>query len=274
MSDLDIGSVPLSPGPAPGPAATEDDLGVEKPLKLSTRAKLAKVDDDRVMTNPNGLEYIVKNYPKVTRVMKKRDAKLARRLASDAYRLASGSLRRRLKYENEADNLSTVLQFYQLWCHELFPKANFKDCIKLIRAYGHKSAQIKFYRRDLLDQVLTKLKEEKGIIDHTAPDGDMNKVVSDSELNAIAKPLATHSVPVDEDDDDDWSFMATKRNKHSLFIDDDDDDQLYRVPPASASGQPHPEYNLDDFSDSELAQAQSRPDEADLEMDLMREMEM
>ena len=60
--------------------------------------------------------------------------------------------------------MSSVLQFYQLWCHGLFPKATFKDCIHLIRALGARSPQLRLYRRELIAAELHKLKVAKGII--------------------------------------------------------------------------------------------------------------
>lgn len=111
-----------------------DLLGLDQPLKLVSRAKIAKIDDERMLTNPNGIKYIAKNYSKVNRIIKKNDLKLSQKIAKSSN--LTSSAQRRLKYENEYNNLSSILQFYQLWCHGLFPKANFKDCLKLIRVYG------------------------------------------------------------------------------------------------------------------------------------------
>lgn len=101
---------------------------------------------------------------------------------------------------------------------------------------------MKLYRRELLDQQILKLKQEKGIIDENPLDNLDMEMSMDSGIG-LAEPLASvqqiSSTAVeqngnnggdDDDDEDDWSFMnRSTRSKNSLFIDDDDDD-LYTTP--------------------------------------------
>ena len=213
----------------------DDILGMDESIKLKTRAKVAKIDDERMFSRANGLEHIVKNYPKVLRVMKKNDDKLKRKLESTT----GSSMRKRAKCQNEYENLGAILQFYQLWCHGLFPKSNFKECIRMVRVYGGKSPRMRLYRRELLDQQINKLREEKGIaiVATNAPVESSDQVfveegqsdVYAAESTSIAQPLATGVTVEDDDDDDDWSFMKRGNPKNALFI-DEDDDELYDTP--------------------------------------------
>lgn len=278
---------------------SNDLLGLDKPIKLTTRAKVAKIDDDRMLSKPTGIQYIVKNFDKMNRVIKKKDAAFSKELAKEKYKRASSKTIRRLKHEHEFDNFTFILHYYWFWLNTVFPKANFKDCIKLLRVYGSKSNHMKLYRRGLLDQELLKLREEKGIVDNV---GDLE------EDAGIAEPLATfeqgHSSvdngdesgkttnTVDnDDDDDDWSFMirSATKSKNNLFIDDDDedDDDLYRVTSAgnkpdktqTTLAEPEDYPDMNDFSDTDVfsnphgtANVNANDESDDLEMDLMRDM--
>ena len=55
---------------APQENGEEDILGLDKPIKLRTRAKIARMDNARIFS-PNGLPYIVKNHGKLIRTIQK-----------------------------------------------------------------------------------------------------------------------------------------------------------------------------------------------------------
>lgn len=306
MDEHDLISASPVPANEPNQNDSADLLGLDKPIKLTTRAKVAKIDDDRILSKPTGIQYIVKNFAKMNRVMKKKDAILAKELSKEKYKRASSKTIRKLKRDHEFENFTFILHYYWFWLNAVFPKANFKDCIKLLRVYGAKSNHMKLYRRELLDQELLKLRQEKGIVDNIGDDIE--------ESLGIAQPLASvdQSFPGTEnenestsnnnnnnedEDDDDWSFMnrSATRPKNNLFIDDDedDDDDLYRVTNVgknplsteSTLAQADSFPDLDEFSDTDVfsnpttnAVQGSNDNENengdDFEMDLMREMDL
>ncbi|CAH2350541.1 putative chromosome segregation in meiosis protein 3 [[Candida] railenensis] len=306
MDEHEYTSASPVPTNEPNQNDSADLLGLDKPIKLTTRAKVAKIDDDRILSKPTGIQYVVKNFNKMNRVMKKKDAALAKELSKEKYKRASTKTIRKLKHDHEFENFTFILHYYWFWLNTVFPKANFKDCIKLLRVYGAKSNHMKLYRRELLDQELLKLRQEKGIVDNIGDDIE--------ESLGIAQPLASvdQSFPGvenenessannnnnnnEDEDDDDWSFMirSATRPKNSLFIDDDeDDDELYRVTnvaknPLStqlSSAQVDGFPDLDEFSDSDVfsnpvsntAQHLNENENEngdDFEMDLMREMDL
>lgn len=214
-----------------GQNEADDVLGLDQQIKLVKRVKVARLDNQRIFNPQTGLDYIVKHHIGVTNTIKKNDKKFQKRYAGDQ-RISKAA-----KYDHEYDNLSTVLQFYQLWCHGIFPKANFKDCIQLLRKLGSKSPQLRLYRRELIEKELEKLKIEKGIVvDNDAePVIDSNDIVVDDALEPVA-PTNQPSTEPEPEIDDDWSFMNIPKRGNGLFIghdDDDDEDNLYTTPSTS-----------------------------------------
>lgn len=193
------------------PQGNDDILGLDKPIKLTTRAKIAKVDNDRIFNDQKGLPNLNKNYQKVVRTIRKKDKEFQR--VSKPSKSA--------KYQHEYDNLESVLQFYQIWCHNLFPKARFKDCIQLLRRLGRTSPQLKLYRRELVELELNKIRVEKGIIDDNQLSDD------DIYTTAAEVPIVANENEDDEDEEDDWSFMNVRpkhKRSNGLFVDDDEDE--------------------------------------------------
>lgn len=99
-----------------------DVLGVDEEVVVKKRRIMAKLDDDRLI-NPNmGIPYL--------------------------QRKVSSNLLPRLKKRKgeELQDLSTILQFYQLWAHKLYPKANFGDFIQIARTAG-KTSRMRMFRQ-------------------------------------------------------------------------------------------------------------------------------
>lgn len=212
---------------------TEDVLGLDQPIKLVKRVKVARLDNQRIFNPVTGLDYILKHHTGVLNTIKRNDKKFQKRYGGSNQKIS-----KQVKYDHEYDNLSTILQFYQLWCHGLFPKANFKDCIHLLRKLGSKSPQLRLYRRELIERELEKLKIQKGIIVQNTIDKDPPIVDSNSNEN-LGDPEqavpATTTQPSAEPDLDDWSFMNVPKRSNGLFIgeDDEEDDNLYTAPSQS-----------------------------------------
>lgn len=216
---------------ANGEKDSDDLLGLDQNIKLTSRSKIAKIDNERIFNKQKGLNYIIQNHTKLKRIFHKNDKALQKKLLSNKSSLSSKAVRQ-MKYENEYNNLSSILQFYQLWCHGLFPKAKFKDCIQLIRAFGAKSSQLKIYRRELIEKELRELKESKGIIDKTERPAE--SIDDQEQLDQLQGNTHPQEIP-QSNDDDDWSFMNTNES-NGLFVGDDD---LYHTPSNLVSAETH-----------------------------------
>lgn len=215
---------------------SEDILGLDQTLKLSTRAKVPRLDNERILDKRTGVAYLIANHSKVTRTLDRNDKHFQKKYAGK-------KIPKSAKFEHEYENLASVLQFYQLWCHGLFPKAKFKDCIHLLRALGGKPGQLKLYRRELIDIELEKVKEAAGVYGGREDAAEFVGEETAGEGTSEVAEATIGNVPGDDSDEDDWSFMHRPRilKNNGLFVGDDDDD-LYLVPAIPVA--PSPEQNI------------------------------
>lgn len=232
----------------------DDDLGIDQTIKLKKTFTRAKIEDDRLLNRPNGIPYIIKNHQKVSRIMKRNDKFLAKNLSKDPK--MSSSRKKVLKYENAYKNLESVLEFYQLWCHGLFPKAKFKDCVHLVRAFGAKPGPLKIYRQGLIKTALDNYKREHGIIVESSDPVPKNSdiYVDNDQENSNEEEL--YGNPTNNDlSDHEFDFM-----NGGLFVRDEDEEPV--LPAAKVSVDKAPELE-DSFSD-ELEQALHKDSEQDI----------
>ncbi|KAF5098695.1 hypothetical protein D0Z00_001948 [Geotrichum galactomycetum] len=139
--------------------ADADVLGIDEEVVVKKRRTMAKLDDDRLI-NPNmGIPYLQR-------------------------KVVSGLMPRLKKRKGEElRDLSTILQFYQLWAHKLYPKANFGDFIQIARTAG-KTPRMRMFRQGWIsDEKAKKL----GI------DAVQGEDKGDAE-NDSAKPAANDTV--------------------------------------------------------------------------------
>ncbi|CCG84056.1 protein of unknown function [Taphrina deformans PYCC 5710] len=107
------------------PAVEPFDLGLDDEVVVKRRAPQAKLDDERLL-GPLGI-------PKI------RD-----------------DLRKRIRFRgkgHELQDLGKFIEMYQFWAHDLFPKAKFRDALKMISKVG-KTKKMKAQRRQIIDDIL------------------------------------------------------------------------------------------------------------------------
>lgn len=247
--------------------AEEDALGLDQTIKIHKSHKIAKIDNDRLLNKPTGLKYIIKNHPKLIKNLKNRDSRFNKKIQKTKF---SSSQLKNMKLQQSYDNLELVLHFYQLWCHSLFPKANFKDCIQLLRNFGSgpNAASLKIYRKGLIEKEINDYKRANGIIVHSNEKSDnqdlfdhINKQIDDDD-ELYADPKESNN----NDDEDDWSFMNVKSN--DLFVGNDypsDDEQIINTDEALNKNN-NASNDQDDFSDDEdiLEALKSKNTQSDL----------
>lgn len=96
------------------------DPTVTAPLKR--RRPQVKLTSERLL-GEKGLPYLMRNGPKRVRISSSR--------------------------RNAHDNLSHIIQFYQLWAHDVYPKAKFNDFIRLCHSLGKSDKLLREYRTNL-----------------------------------------------------------------------------------------------------------------------------
>jgi hypothetical protein len=102
--------------------ADADVLGIDEEVVVKKRRTMAKLDDDRLINPTMGIPYLQR-------------------------KVVSGLMPRLKKRKGEElRDLSTILQFYQLWAHKLYPKANFGDFIQIARTAG-KTPRMRMFRQ-------------------------------------------------------------------------------------------------------------------------------
>lgn len=167
-------------------------LGAAEEVVVRTRRKIAKLDDTKLL-GPQGIP------------------KLKQKVIP------------RLKFKgkgHERRDLAKILGAYQIWAHELFPKANFADFIAICKKAGA-SRSLKVHRRQWVDD------ERYGVYRWAQGDGtgepDRNEATGSAEPPELAKTNQSVTAPTRTSEPD------------GLFVDDDDD--LYEAPsrPANTS---------------------------------------
>lgn len=150
------------------------------------------------MVSKKGLPYILENGPKYAKISKRK---------------------------KPYDNLCHFLQFYQLWGHELFPKARFKDFITLCKNLGKSDKDLKLYRMNVM-------KKELGIssIDDEMDDyieehlDDSNNIIVSKGLHEdeVNPSLYVNQSITQKDGDNNDDTLDTTLRKKKLFVEDDE----------------------------------------------------
>ncbi|KAI5969458.1 CSM3 [Candida margitis] len=237
-------------------------LGIDEPLKLKTRKKIAKIDDERLLHNPRGLPYLLKNQRRLLRIIEKNDKEFYKQEKEKLAVQPNYKPSPQLKHDHEYNNLVSILQFYQLWCHGMFPKANFKDCAYLVRSLGHKSSQLRLYRRELIEKEIYKLKVERGIIDENEVSRASEEAHTEDNTNSqmegdnITELRPTAITANDDDDDTGWDFMRIGATSDSTR--QDSNGEPNRTETIGTTNDPA-EDGWDDLEDDEVAAFFGKP---------------
>lgn len=136
-------------------------------------------------------------------------------------------IRSRLNHGDDYKNLTNLLNFYQLWGHSIYPKANFKDFLEMTMKIGAKSRYVKDMREKWINEEMFGEDLERvgylpggtdGVVD--ANEGAGEEIMDDAR---------------NEEDDDD--ITVRRRQANVLFVaEDESDDDLYSVPNKSVGG--------------------------------------
>lgn len=165
---------------------TVADPTVTAPLKR--RRPQVKLTAERLI-GEKGLPYVMKNAPKRVRISKRRNAH---------------------------DNLSHIVQFYQLWAHELFPKARFNDFIKLCQSLGKNDKLLREYRKNLYREELLggSERQEETILQDTVAEEHLQR--QESIPQDIATQAPQEAQRELEELEDDIYTVSTRANAAEL----------------------------------------------------------
>ncbi|KAL2832372.1 replication fork protection component Swi3-domain-containing protein [Aspergillus cavernicola] len=187
-------------------------LGLDEEVKVSKkRQPVAKLDENRLLTQAG--------IPKLRR-----------------------SARRNLKFKgkgHEFSDLARLLNFYQLWLDDLFPKAKFADGLAMIERLGH-SKRLQTMRRAWIDEEKPKSADDEPSDHPQASLNNNSTMEKDTEMtdsrHLISNIAPANMTVVDQsrtqlpprDDLDEGLFIPDDINKQGTTNDDgaplDDDD--------------------------------------------------
>ncbi|KAJ5128445.1 hypothetical protein N7448_002164 [Penicillium atrosanguineum] len=220
-------------------------LGLDEEVKVTKkRQPVAKLDEGRLLSQPG--------IPKLRRTAKQK-----------------------LRFKgkgHEFSDAARLLNFYQLWLDDLFPRAKFADGLTMIEKLGH-SKRIQTMRREWIEEEKPKLFDDHDLSRHISDTLDLPTRLSSDQIGAAA------TAPNESASSEPWKNASAAADPE-LFIpdperetrplashpepDDDDLEDLLREQDQAMSGMP----------ESTSRPANNNPDDFNAEYEAMNEMGM
>ncbi|KAG0662445.1 chromosome segregation in meiosis- protein [Maudiozyma exigua] len=185
-------------------------------IAVKTRRPQVKLTTERLLSC-GGLPYVMKNAPKSIKISSRRNAQ---------------------------QNLSGIVQFYQLWAHELFPKAKFRDFIKLCETLGKTDKTLREYRSNLYRAEMgidpTGIPEDEEqfetqpIANDTEIGAESNQDLGNGDATTTGQPtlfVEQGSIEINNQQTNHPTTTNSQNNNDNdnLELDDDDDEDLYSI---------------------------------------------
>ncbi|SCU91272.1 LAMI_0E05314g1_1 [Lachancea mirantina] len=159
-------SLPLDPTAIQGATFDgEDPLRDPTVVTTTRRRPQVKLTSEKLLS-ARGLPHVAKHAPKHARISSRKSA-----------------------YEN----LCHFLQFYQLWAHDLYPKAKFRDFVSLCDTLGRTDRPLREYRLQLLQAEMSG--EPLPELDHSTVQAPSLFVDPDAEVASATPTPAQPSSP-------------------------------------------------------------------------------
>lgn len=152
------------------------------------------------------------------------------------------------KNKSSYENLSNIVQVYQLWAHQLYPKAKFNDFIKLSQQLGRSDKILREYRKKVIRQELGLEMVGEEDVGHISSEHNDTQPTSAS-TNDNNNTNNNNSSNAGENIDDE---IISRSNRRNVFVpeDDSDDDNLYSF--ANSTAKPVDTGTSDNDIDEEI----------------------
>ena len=167
-------TIPIDPTdptlPARDPTIIDPTAVDPTEVAVKARRPQVKLTAEKLMS-PKGLPYVMKKAPKVIRISNSR--------------------------RSAHDNLSKIIMFYHVWAHSLFPKAKFRDFVKLCNTLGKNDSVLREYRMNLFraDMGIDPVGESTQVPDQG---GDLDTMDADEGDDAMDAGTGTPSLFVNQ----------------------------------------------------------------------------
>ncbi|KAJ5929697.1 hypothetical protein N7454_006647 [Penicillium verhagenii] len=248
LDELFQGNQDASNNEASKPAADPSSLGLglDEEVKITKkRQPIAKLDEARLLSQPG--------IPKLRRAAKSKlrfkgkGHEVGRYLSREHARELTGGI-------DQFSDATRLLNFYQLWLDDLYPRAKFSDGLAMIEKLGH-TKRIQTMRREWIDE------EKRKVFERDMPEyldlptrlsSGQNDSTTEVTGTSISQPAPSGSGGPDLD-----LFMPDPEGTTQHVVshpepDDDDLEDLLREEDEMRLGEPHsakqvPNSTNDDF---------------------------
>lgn len=167
----------------------DEEVKIQKPRK-----KVPKLDADRLLSDP-GL-------PKVRALIR------------------SGKLKEKLRLRgkgHEFNDVAKLLNYYQMWLDQLYPRAKFADAIQMVEKAGH-TKRLQIYRKTWIDE------GKPGYVSREAADKAVEDEGRPGDESGLPEEDATVREHVNDEDPDSMFFGNDQQTE--AIDDGPDDDEL------------------------------------------------
>lgn len=143
-------------------------------------------------------------------------------------------------YQTEHDNATKLLQFYQLWAHNLYSKANFKDFVSICyNKHTLHTGRLSHYRKQWIKDEQDKFFARKEEEEYRKESGTVDAPKTPPTQSSPARSISPSSDP---------SIFS---NTNGLFVQDNDD--LYEERSHYEHEETQPPADIDEDHEDELA---------------------
>ena len=177
-------------------AIDEDAFGGDEEVKIQKqRKKIPKLDAERLLSDPG--------IPKIRTLLR------------------SGQFKKKLRLKgkgHEFSDTAKLLNYYQMWLDNLYPRAKFADALQLVEKAGH-TKKMQMYRKSWIDE---------GKPGHIRRE-DMEEAVAQNETYDTTKDHQTSSIEAETaaaDEDPASMFLGSANAPGPNSADGPDDDEL------------------------------------------------
>ncbi|GMM33897.1 Csm3 protein [Saccharomycopsis crataegensis] len=226
-------SIQVNSNSTGGNGKEEDDILGFDNVNIKTRRKVVSLSEDQLLSN-HGLPYIKRNLEKRVKFQ-------------SSTRISKSTNKKHVSFTTEYDNATKLLQFYQLWAHKVFPKANFENFLQICYTkHSLSKGRVLSYRRQCIsdeqDRLFNRHMEENQAL--VSEEG-----IANQETNNVSHANDDGSSEKRKDDgpnstNNDNAFSDTEMNNvvirrsNGLFVqesDDEGDDRQSITPPLTGT---------------------------------------
>lgn len=178
---------------------------------------------------------------------------------------AQTRVRKAIQHKDEYKNLTNLLSFYQIWGHNLFPKAKLGDFVEMCATVGQKGRRLKELRRKYVDEdngatsgidwkeslLATSKIPDTGITEFSAiPDEPLRSFTPDNDNDNeedFERAFLARAAAVTQRPEATTESQAPQGDEFDDEFDDDDDELFTQIGKAAPAKELEVDPNMEEF---------------------------